>query len=114
MPDTIATGVQPVLPAYLEKLRSELPPYVGYPKASEIRQQSKATLKRRIKAGELVALRDGNRVLIETLSLLHDLAKLPFANAEPASTRNLVRIEPGTKLGKRKHKRQPAAVAANP
>jgi excisionase family DNA binding protein len=71
----------------------QLPPYMTVKRTCEVTADSRASVYKKIAAGRYRAVKDGSKTLIETASVLEDLARLPvFAEAKALSP---------TKRGKR-------------
>jgi hypothetical protein len=71
----------------------ELPPWMSVRRTCEVTADSRANVYKKIAAGRYRAVKDGAKTLIETASVLEDLARLPaFADAK---------VLPPNKRGKR-------------
>jgi hypothetical protein len=63
----------------------ELPPWMSVKRTCEVTTDSRANVYKKIAAGRYRAVKDGSKTLIETASVLEDLASLPaFADAKGA------------------------------
>ena len=61
----------------------ELPPWMSVKRTCEVTADSRANVYKKIAAGRYRAVKDGSKTLIETASVLEDLASLPtFADAK--------------------------------
>ena len=93
MPATKTQLSPDALPPYLRALWTTLPPRLKVKAACDLRQVGRAELYNKIDRGEVVAYKSRSTTLIDTLSILLDLANLPaFADAK---------VLPPNKRGKR-------------
>jgi hypothetical protein len=83
-----------------------LPPYVRMQEGCEIRNCSAGYMYTLLGAGRVRAKKDGPKLLIDTLSLLDDMASLPEARITPTKRERAKRA----KLGKVVDKREAAAA----
>ena len=71
------------LPPDLRALWSRLPPRLKFKTGCDLRQVGRQGMYNKVKRGEIVAYKDGSTTLLDTLSILLDLARLPaFADAK--------------------------------
>jgi len=71
------------LPPDLRALWLTLPPKLKLKEGLKVRQISRGRMYQRIKSGHIIASKDGSATLLDTLSILLDLASLPaFADAK--------------------------------
>ena len=107
------SATAPKLPPDLQRLADTLPPFLKTAEAMRIRAVSKQKLyQRRAPNGPIITMSDGKSTLWQTRSILEDLASLPAAEIVPLTGNDGQQLRPRTFGHKGKHKRQPAAVAA--
>jgi hypothetical protein len=107
------SATAPKLPSDLQRLADTLPPFLKTAEAMRIRAVSKQMLyQKRVPHGPIVTIKDGKSTLWNTMSILLDLASLPAAEIVPLTGNDGQQLRPKTFGHKGKHKRQPAAVAA--
>ena len=96
------------LPPHFKELYKTLPPRLPIPRACEVGgETSRATLYEKIGDGRVAALKDGGKTLVDTLSLLIDMANLPAADIAPPKRKADSAAEP-----RRKRDQAPAPKAA--
>jgi hypothetical protein len=76
------------LPPHFKELYKTLPPRLAIQLACNVGQSSRATLYEKIGNGRVAALKDGGKTLVDTLSLLLDMANLPRADIAPAKRKS--------------------------
>ena len=86
------------LPPHFKELYKTLPPRLPIPRACEVGgETSRATLYEKIGDGRVAALKDGGKTLVDTLSLLIDMANLPAADIAPPKRKADSAAEPRRK-----------------
>jgi hypothetical protein len=97
------------LPSHFKELYKTLPPRLSIPLACDVGQSSRATIYEKAGDGRLTAVKDGGKTLIDTLSLLIDMANLPPADIAPPKCKPAAATLP-----RRKRDQAPAPKATPP
>ena len=102
------------LPPHFKELYKTLPPRLPIPRACEVGGgTSRATLYEKIGDGRVAALKDGGKTLVDTLSLLINMANLPAADIAPPRRKPTAKVDSAATepTGKRDQARGEASVS---
>jgi hypothetical protein len=100
------------LPPHFKELYKTLPPRLPIPRACEVGgETSRATLYEKIGDGRVAALKDGGKTLVDTLSLLINMANLPAADIAPPRRKPTAKAASAATEARRKRDQAPASEA---
>jgi hypothetical protein len=100
------------LPPHFKELCKTLPPRLDIPRACEVGQSSRATLYEKFGDGRVAAFKDGGKTLVDTLSLLIDMANLPAADIAPPKRKPSAMADDAVTEPRRKRPPAPMPKAA--